>query len=427
MLQRHHLGGDGIAEGAVVLDEEHGGLIGFDQGLDLQAAGEVNVVQGFVPDVEMGLFAEAFGEKDFLLLAFGKGGHVAVEMIARKAHFAQEGEEEGAVDLRGFGEIEHVATEVIGALGHIGDDEPAGDAHAPAVVKGLARQKPQQAGFAAAVGPVEKKAIAAVDGEGVWCADRSVVVTRLYVLESDETVGAVGERNEFQGLFMFEIFQQLGFFFDCALAAGFYGLAALHHLGSHVADVALVVGADLGALNAVGPVGGARCGLLELADIALQAGVLRFFVSFAAGEVVLPGGIVPVVDFDVRSVDGEDVVDGGVEKTAVVAHEDESWLVAEIARHGFAPGEVEMVGGLVDEGKGRIIQKEPGQQRLGLFATGEGVEGPPENLVRVAAEQVQLAPQLPVLSEGIEPGEHVPRQQRWIGRCLWKIDEICAV
>ena len=132
MLQRHHLGGDGVAEGAVVFDEEHGGLVFLNQLFDLQAAGEVDVVEGFVPDVEMGLLAEAFGEKDFLLLAFGKGGHVAVEMIARKAHFAQEGEEEGAVDLRGFGEIEHVATEVIGALGHIGDDEPAGDVQSAA-------------------------------------------------------------------------------------------------------------------------------------------------------------------------------------------------------------------------------------------------------------------------------------------------------
>ena len=65
MLQRHHLGGDGVAEGAVVLDEEHGGLIGFDQGLDLQAAGEVDVVEGFVPDVEMGLFA--IMEKSYLI------------------------------------------------------------------------------------------------------------------------------------------------------------------------------------------------------------------------------------------------------------------------------------------------------------------------------------------------------------------------
>lgn len=427
MLQLDHFGGDGVAEGAVVLDEEHGGLVFLNQLFDLQAAGEVDVIQGFVPDIEMGLLAEAFGEEDFLLLAFGKGGHVAVEMIARKAHFAQEGEEEGAVDLRGFGEVEHAATEGIGTLGHIGDDEPAGDAHAPAVVKRLARQKPQQAGFAAAVGPVEKEPVAAVDGEGARRADGDTRVAHLHLFKSDETVGAVGERNEFQGLFMFEIFQQLGFFFDCALAAGFYGLAALHHLGSHVADVALVGGADLCALNAVGPVGGALGSLFELTDLVLQAGILLFFVGFTAGEIFLSGGIVAAVDLDVREIEREHMVDGGVEKMAVVAHEDEAGLVAEIARHRFATGEIEMVRWFIDEGKGRIIQKEPGQQRLGLFATGEGVEGPPENLVGVAAEQVQLAPQLPVLSEGIEPGEHVPRQQRWIGRCLWKIDEICAV
>ena len=288
MLQLDHFGGDGIAKGAVVLDEEHGGLVFLDQVFDLQAAGEVDVVERFVPDVEMGLFAEAFGEEDFLLLAFRKGGHVAREMVAGKAHFAQEGEEEGAVDLRSFCKIKHAATESVGALGHIGDDEPAGDAHAPAVVKGLVRQKPQQAGFAAAVGAIEKEPVAAVDGEGARRADGDICVAHLHLFKSDETVGAVGERNEFQGLFMFEIFQQLGFFFDGALAAGFDGFAALHHLGSHVADVAFVVGADLCALNAVGPVGGALGGLLELTDLALQTGVLSFFVGFAPGEIFLP-------------------------------------------------------------------------------------------------------------------------------------------
>ena len=95
-----------------MLHKNEGGTAFQNELFDLHPAPKVNVVEGLVPDVEMGLFAEAFGEKNFLLLAFGKGGHVAVEMIARKAHFAQEGEEEGAVDLRGFGEIEHVATEL---------------------------------------------------------------------------------------------------------------------------------------------------------------------------------------------------------------------------------------------------------------------------------------------------------------------------
>lgn len=36
MLQLDHFGGDGIAKGAVVLDEEHGWLIFFDERFDLQ-------------------------------------------------------------------------------------------------------------------------------------------------------------------------------------------------------------------------------------------------------------------------------------------------------------------------------------------------------------------------------------------------------
>ena len=120
------------------------------------------------------------------------------------------------------------------------------------------------------------------------------------------------------------------------------------------------------------------------------------------------------------------MVDGGIEKGAVVADKDEAWLVAEIARHGFATGEIEMVCGLVDKRKGRFVQKEPGKEQLRLLAAGEGVKRPPENLVGIQPKQVQLAPELPVLSEGIELGEHVPRQQRRIGRRLRKIDEVCA-
>ena len=201
--------------------------------------------------------------------------------------------------MHGFGELADAAVERIGALGHIRNDEPAGDAQAPAVVKGFARQKPQQAGFAAAVGSIEKESVAAVDGEGARRADGDTRVAHLHLFEGDEAVGAVGERNKFQGLFMFEIFQQLGFFFDGALAAGFDGFAALHHLGSHVADVALVGGADLCALNAVGPVGGALGSLLELADLVLQAGVLLFFVGLAASEIFLPGGKIAAVHLDV--------------------------------------------------------------------------------------------------------------------------------
>lgn len=47
MLQLDHFGGDGFLEGAVVLDEEHGGLVFLNQLFDLQAAGEVDVIQGF--------------------------------------------------------------------------------------------------------------------------------------------------------------------------------------------------------------------------------------------------------------------------------------------------------------------------------------------------------------------------------------------
>lgn len=82
MLQPDHFGGDGIAKGAVVFDKKHSWLIFFDERFDLQTRGEIDVIQWFVPDIEMGLFTETFGEQDLFLLAFRKCAHIAVEMIA---------------------------------------------------------------------------------------------------------------------------------------------------------------------------------------------------------------------------------------------------------------------------------------------------------------------------------------------------------
>ena len=97
MLQMDGLGGDGPAEGGVVLDKEHGGGRGADQLLDLHPGVDVDEVERLVPDIEVGFFAEAFGQQDLLFLAAGKAAHVLFKLNAGKIHLAQDGLEEALV------------------------------------------------------------------------------------------------------------------------------------------------------------------------------------------------------------------------------------------------------------------------------------------------------------------------------------------
>jgi len=57
-----------------VLDEDHRGLGFFYHFFQLQAGIDIYVIERLVPDVEMRLLAEAFGQQQLLLLP---GGEVA--------------------------------------------------------------------------------------------------------------------------------------------------------------------------------------------------------------------------------------------------------------------------------------------------------------------------------------------------------------
>jgi len=54
----------------VVLHKQHGGLEFLNQILDLHARKHVDEVQRFIPEVEVRVFAQAFGQQDFF--SFGR-------------------------------------------------------------------------------------------------------------------------------------------------------------------------------------------------------------------------------------------------------------------------------------------------------------------------------------------------------------------
>ena len=130
---------------------------------------------------------------------------------------------------------------------------------------------------------------------------------------------------------MFDVFEQLALLFNSALASRFDGFGAFHHLGSHVADMALVGGANLALLDGVGPVGAALGSLAEMANLLLQTRVLCFFMRLAPCNVLLPGRIITAEHACLTAPEGQNMVDAAIEKMPVVRNEDKTALSAQIA------------------------------------------------------------------------------------------------
>ena len=84
-----------------------------------------------------------------------------------------------------------------------------------------------------------------------------------------------------------------------------------------------------------------------------------------------------------------------------MADEDEALLAAEVAADQLAPPDVEVVGRLVDEQKAVVPREEQRQQQLGLLASGERVEAPPQHLP-VQAQRRRLPLEPPARHVGAE-------------------------
>ena len=72
-----------------------------------------------------------------------------------------------------------------------------------------------------------------------------------------------------------------------------------------------------------------------------------------------------------------------------------------------------MIGRLVDERKAALVQKERGEQDLGLFALGERLKGPPERILR-ELKSIELAEHPPVFRAGTGILRHIHGRKRGI-------------
>ena len=268
-------------------------------------------------------------------------------------------------------------------LADIGHHQAAHGLHRAAVGDLLPQQQLQQAGLAAAVCALEGDPLPRQHLEGDLPADPATVVAHGYVpeLRQPRTRPAGQGRNR-QRLLPLQVLQQLLLLLHCLLPAALDGFGPLHQLGRLVAHKAPVrrlgpglVHAELTLLRPVRPAGGTAGGLRQPPDVLLQLLLPGQLEGVLPPAVLPPGGEIPPLDLNIGPVDGQNMVHTLVQERPVMGYQQKSPLPGQIAPQLPPSLQVQMVGGLVDQQEGILLQKHGRQQHLGPLPVGEAGKG----------------------------------------------------
>ena len=105
-----------------------------------------------------------------------------------------------------------------------------------------------------------------------------------------------------------------------------------------------------------------------------------------------------------------------------MGHQDEALLFLQVGRHHGARFGVQVVGGLVDEQKVPLVQKQGGQQDLGLLPVGEACERAVQH-VGPHPQQGELPFQLPAGRAGADAFQHRPGGPVLVGNGVGEVVE----
>lgn len=122
--------------------------------------------------------------------------------------------------------------------------------------------------------------------------------------------------------------------------------------------------------------------LVQPADFFFQALVPFELIGVLPVELLFPRVVIALNDLKTGFVDAEDVIYTVVQKGAVVADQQKAVLPAQILRHRPAAQQIQMIGGLVDQGISILPGEQGAEQRLGLLAPAQGGEGPVQRVLR---------------------------------------------
>ncbi len=121
-------------------------------------------------------------------------------------------------------------------------------------------------------------------------------------------------------------------------------------------------------LGPAAPALGAARGLAQPGDVLFQPFVFRAFTLVLQAFVFLPGGEIPLHHGDVAAVQHQHMVGAAVQQISVVGNQDISPFLRQIFTQKAASSGIQMVCRLVDEQECAIVQKQAGQQNLGLLS-----------------------------------------------------------
>ena len=191
-----------------MFDKDDGGMKFQQQLFELHAREDVDIVERFVPEVEVSRRAETCRQKHFLFLPGAVGGQILFKLSAGKIQLAQNGVKKRAVDLALRGVVGQSAQELRGILFHAGDLRSLAALHVAGVGERLSRQQLQKARLARAVVAAQGDAIPREDGQIDPLADCDIPILDADIFECGKRAAREGERGELERLRLFEIAQK---------------------------------------------------------------------------------------------------------------------------------------------------------------------------------------------------------------------------
>ncbi len=138
-----------------MLHKDHGGLALQQQGLDLHSGIDIDKIEWFVPQVQMGVLTQAAGNEDLLFLSSAVVRHVLFKLRPLKVQLPQYRLEEALVNPALPRKAPQIPPQEGAILGDIRYLESPCAPQCPGVWKLLTLHQLQKAGLARSVGPLQ--------------------------------------------------------------------------------------------------------------------------------------------------------------------------------------------------------------------------------------------------------------------------------
>ena len=159
----------------------------------------------------------------------------------------------------------------------------------------------------------------------------------------------MNQRMQFQIFGALGIFEQLRFLLNGFFLPRFDGLGALHQLCGFMPDKAFICRANFRCFYAIRPRGALPGGGFEPFDIAPEPLILRGLGLLLLAEVFYPGGEIAALHLDIGTIQGKNVIDAGIEETAIVRNQDKAFFLLQIGGDNFPGPGIQMIGWLINE------------------------------------------------------------------------------